>query len=157
METSSENNFVEAMFDLLTEAFEGGLPNKGTRFLANTKADGSGNQGLLPILEGLSAVQASNPTALGVSVATLTARLLWDIEVMWQIATHDDSFTKDSTPFPSEVSQLEWNTQRASVKAVYGNLKQLPEFANEWDLMTVFASVTYHLGLIAQTAKLAGA
>ena len=96
MEITSENNFIEAMFDLLTEAFEGGKPSKGTHFLVNTTADGTGNQGLLPILEGLSAVQASDPTALGVSVAT-----------------------------------------------------------NEWDWMTVFASVTYHLGLITQTAKLA--
>ena len=120
MQTSSDNNFIEAMFDLLTEAFEGGLPNKGTHFLTNTKADGTGNQGLLPILEGLNAAQASSPTALGVSVTTLTARLLWDIEVQWQIATYHDSFTKNSTPFPTEVSPLEWDAQRVSVKAVYG-------------------------------------
>jgi hypothetical protein len=155
MDTNSDNNFIEAMFDLLTEAFEGGQPNAGTRFLTNTKADGTGNQGLLPILEGLSAAQASSPTALGVSVTTLTARLLWDIEVQWQLATYDDSFTKDSTPFATEVSPLEWDAQRADVKAVYHNLKQFVQSANEWDLMTVFASVTYHLGLIAQTAKLA--
>ena len=100
-------------------------------------------------------MQASNPTALGVSVATLTAQLLWDIEVQWQLATHDDSFTKDSTPFPTEVSPLEWDEQRATLKAVYRDLKQLPDFANEWDLLTVFANFTYKLGLITQTAKLA--
>lgn len=114
MQTSTEHHFPEAMLDLLKEAFEGGLPNKGTHFLDNTKADGTGNQGLLPILEGLSAAQASDPTALGVSVTTLVAWLLWDIEVTWQLATYDDSFTKENkTPFPqrSRVSSGRYPTR----------------------------------------------
>ncbi len=54
--------FVDEFRLILSEALEGGVPGQSTTFLDGTQADGGGNHGLFATLEGLNAVQASDPT-----------------------------------------------------------------------------------------------
>ena len=61
----SDQTFRDGILAMLKEACEGGAPGEGTGFLENTNPDGSGNAGLFASLDGLTAAQASAPTALG--------------------------------------------------------------------------------------------
>ncbi|ABF44470.1 Yfit/DinB family protein [Deinococcus geothermalis DSM 11300] len=58
-QNGEEQNGLEGVLDILKEAVEGGVPGQGTALLDGTRADGSGNHGLLATLHGLSAEQAS--------------------------------------------------------------------------------------------------
>lgn len=157
-----ENIFVSAFLGVLQEAFEGGKPNLGTHFLDNTKPDGSSNQGFFAALDGLSAVQASAPTALDSSIAAHTAHSAFHIEATLRFASGNRSPNDWQASFePREVNELEWAEQRQRLKNAYSSIANLAQNTPVWDnnsatgMMATLAHVTYHLGAVKQILKLA--
>lgn len=57
----SDPTWLRRTLEVLKEAAEGGTPGRGTAFLDGTRADGSGNHGLLATLGRLSAAQRPRP------------------------------------------------------------------------------------------------
>ncbi len=78
----SDQTWLNGTLAVLKEAVEGGTPGQGTAFLDGTKADGSGNHGLLATLGRLSAAQASDLTVLELSVAAHAAHMAYHMEVV---------------------------------------------------------------------------
>lgn len=158
----SKKVFVESWLEVLQEAFEGGRPGEGTAFLDGTKADGSGNSGLFATLEALSAEQASDPTALGTSVAAHAAHVAFHLEVMVRWAGGDRGpFDWKGSFEPRIVDETQWQATRDRVRAAYRAFVDLAHRTEVWDenaaggLAASLAHVAYHLGAIRQVMKLA--
>ena len=157
----SDQAFVTGILDILKEAVEGGEPGQGTAFLDGTKADGSGNHGLLATLDGLSAEQASRATPLGTTVAAQAAHTAYHMEVVvrWE---HGDRgpFDWPGSFQPSVVDEEAWRELRARVRRAYDDLCALATSNTKWDedepggFAGALAHVTYHLGSIRQIIKL---
>ena len=158
---SGEQPWLQGIRDVLTEAVQGGTPGQGTSFLDGTKADGSGNHGLLATLAALTAPQASDPTALGVSVAAHAAHVAYHMEVvvLWENGERGPFDWKGS--FGSgQVTPEEWTALQARVKVAYESLLHLPQDPAEppedtaGGLAGAVAHLAYHLGAIRQLVKL---
>ena len=157
-----ENTFVNAFLRVLEETLSGGKSGQGTHFLDNTNADGSNNQGFFAALASLSAVQASERTVLGSSIAAQTAHSAFHIEATLRFANGDRSPNDWQGSFePRVVSELEWLVQQQRLKNAYSRIVDLAQNTPVWDLdsatgmMATLAHVTYHLGAVKQIIKLA--
>ncbi|MFZ5990987.1 MAG: DinB family protein [Deinococcota bacterium] len=157
----SEKVFVESWLDVLREACEGGRPGEGTAFLDNTKPDGRGNHGLFATLDALTAEQASDPTALGTSVAAHATHVAFHLEVMVRWAGGDRGpFDWKGSFEPRAVEAAQWQTTRDRVRAAYQAVVDLARKTEAWDedaaggLAASLAHVAYHLGAIRQVVKL---
>lgn len=160
----SDQAWLNGTLTVLKEAVEGGTPGQGTAFLDGTNADGSGNHGLLATLERLSAAQASDPTALGVSVAAHAAHLAFHMEVVvrWEDGERGPFDWKTSFE-PRTVDGAGWLTLQARVQAAYIALLEVVHRPTNWDdeeedaaggVAGALAHVTYHLGAVRQVVKL---
>lgn len=157
----SDQAFVQSWLEVLAEACEGGKPGQGTAFLDNTRADGSGNHGLFATLEGLTAEQASKPTALGQSIAAHAAHTAYHLEVGVRWAAGDRGpFDWKGSFEPSTVNPEQWDALRNRVRAAYQAALELAQNTPHWDedaagsLAASLAHVCYHLGAIRQVLKL---
>ena len=158
----SDQAFVTGLLDLLKEACEGGEPGKGTGFLENTKADGSGNAGVFATLDKLTAAQASDPTALGTSIAGHAAHLAFHLEVSVRWANGDRGpFDWKGSFAPGVVDEPAWAATRARVRTAYAALGTQARGTHDWNedaaggLAAALVHVAYHLGAIRQIQKLA--
>jgi len=154
--------FVDALLSMLKEACEGGAPGKGTAFLENTKADGTGNAGVFATLDSLSAAQASAPTDLGTSVAGQAAHLAYHLEVNVRWANGDRGpFDWKGSFNPSVVDEKQWEARRARVRDAHRNFVSHVGSVQDWssdeagNLAGAVAHAVYHLGSIRQIQKLA--
>lgn len=152
---------MNSWLEVLREACEGGKPGQGTAFLDNTRADGSGNHGLLATLDSLTAQQASQPTVLGLSIAAHAAHTAYHLEVGVRWANGDKGpFDWKSSFEPGTVDQGQWSTLRSRVRAAYKSTVDLSQNTTHWDedaaggLAASLAHVAYHLGAIRQVVKL---
>lgn len=164
MTTPSEpaSSAVSGILDILREAVEGGHPGQGTAFLDGTKADGSGNHGLLATLDALSAEQASREV-LGSTVAAHAAHTAYHLEVIvrWERDGDRGPFDWTGSFEPTQVDADGWAVTRERLHAAYG---ALTTFARTWEdrpvdgdvaggLTGAVAHVAYHLGAIRQLTK----
>ncbi|GGQ96566.1 DinB family protein [Deinococcus ruber] len=160
----SDQVWLKGFLEVLKEAVEGGTPGQGTAFLDGTKADGSGNNGLLATLAGLSAAQASDPTPLGLSVAAHAAHTAYHMEVVvrWNDGDRGPFDWKGSFA-PATVNDEEWKQLQSRVNSAYTALVQLAQQPTDWDdaeedaaggVAGALAHVTYHLGAVRQLVKL---
>lgn len=146
--------------DILHETFEGGVPGQPTLFLDGTKTDGSGNHGLFATLASLSAEQASDPTALGLSVASHTAHLAYYLEVgllFMRGETPSGPFAWKESFSPSVVNQAAWKALQARLHAAYAEMMARADAAEPLavdELVNPAVHSAYHLGAIRQTVKL---
>jgi hypothetical protein len=157
----SDQAFVTGLLDLLKEACEGGEPGKGTGFLENTKPDGSGNAGVFATLDGLIAAEASDPTALGTSIAGHASHLAFHLEVSVRWANGDRGpFDWKGSFAPREVDEAAWAATRARVRAAYAAMVAHARATHDWPedeaggLAAALVHVAYHLGAIRQIQKL---
>ena len=158
----SDANFVQGFLDIFKEAVEGGEAGKPTGFLDGTKADGSGNHGLLATLAGLSAAQASEVTALGVSVAAQAAHTAFHMEVTvrWEKGGERGPFDWQGSFSPAHVDEAGWQALQDRVRTAYQDVRALAEATSDWTedaaggLAATLAHLTYHLGSIRQLVKL---
>ena len=132
---------------MLQEACEGSRPGEGTAFLDNTKPDGRGNHGLFATLDALTAEQASDPMALGTSVAAHVAHVAFHLEVMVRWAGGDRG------PFDWKGSfEPRGQATRDRVCAAYQAVVDLARKTEAWDedaaggLAASPAHVAYHPG-----------
>jgi hypothetical protein len=149
---------------VLKEAVEGGPPGQPTSFLDGTKADGSGNHGLIATLERLNATQASTPTDLGLSVAAHAAHSAFHMEVIVRWEQGDRGpFDWQGSFGSGTVTPEEWSALQARVRAAYEGVVALaklplsPEESEEdaaGGLAGGVAHVAYHLGAVRQLVKL---
>jgi hypothetical protein len=162
-ENSGDRPWIQGILDILQEAVEGGAPGQGTSFLDGTATDGTGNHGLIATLAALRADQASDPTALGLSVAAHAAHMAFHLEVgvRWGQGERGPFNWKGS--FGSgRVTPEEWIAIQARVKAAYEALRALAKQPNPDEpsedtaggLAGASAHVAYHLGAVRQTIKL---
>ncbi len=160
----SDRTWLSGTLEVLKEAVEGGVPGQGTAFLDGTKADGSGNHGLLATLAGLSAAQASDPTVLGLSAAAHAAHLAYHMEVVvrWENGERGPFDWKASFQ-PGTVDEPAWTALQRRVESAYGALVELAQRPTDWDdeekgaaggVAGALAHVAYHLGAIRQLVKL---
>lgn len=155
--------FLDGWLFVLREAVEGGLPGQPTAFLDGTKADGSGNHGLIATLDRLSAAQASDPTPLGLSIAGHAAHVAYHLEVGVRWANGDRGpFDWPGSFEPRAVDEERWAELRERVRNAYAAVVDMANRTQTWDsdayggLSAGLAHVTYHLGAIRQTVKLLG-
>ncbi|HSQ60323.1 MAG TPA: DinB family protein [Acidobacteriota bacterium] len=154
--------FAEELLALVKETFEGGEPGKGTGFLENTKADGTGNAGVFATLDGLTAAQASAPTAMGTTIASQAAHLAFHLEVSVRWANGDRGpFDWPGSHRPGVVDEAGWEAARARVRGAYAGIVAHARGAADWDsdavggLAAALVHAAYHLGAIRQIRKLA--
>ncbi|WP_420596054.1 DinB family protein [Deinococcus sp.] len=146
--------------DILRETFEGGQPGKPTMFLDSTKADGSGNNGIFGTLSGLSASQASDPTALRLSVASHAAHMAYYLEVgllFMRGETPSGPFAWMESFSPSVVDDAAWTALQTRLHAAYDEMMERldaeePSAVEEGVNPAIHSA--YHLGAIRQTVKL---
>lgn len=158
----NESEMVKVVLEYLREAFEGGLPGEGTGFVENTKPDGSRNSGVLATLDGLTAAQASKPTALGTSVAAHAAHVAYHLEVTlrWEKGERGP-FDWQGSFDPRTVDDAAWAATRARVRTAYEEVAALAAGTTDWNedsaagIGGALAHAAYHLGAIRQIAKLA--
>lgn len=153
---------VKGVLEMLREAYEGGRPGQGTGFVESTKADGSRNSGLFATLDALTAGQASQSTALGVSVAAHAAHVAYHLEVTLRWVNGDRGpFDWPGSFAPGAVDEAAWAATRARVRAAYDALAAWAAVRPHWNedaagaLAASAAHAAYHLGAIRQVAKLA--
>jgi hypothetical protein len=158
----SQSEVVKGILEILREAFEGGRPGEGTGFVETTKKDGSRNSGVFATLEGLTAAQASQPTALGTSVASHAAHVAYHLEVTVRWMKGDRGpFDWAGSFEPGAVDNAAWAAMRTRVRAAYDGLAAKAALTTEWDedaagsIAASVAHAAYHLGAIRQIAKLA--
>jgi hypothetical protein len=158
----SDKAFVDGILFVLREAVEGGTPGQGTAFLDGTKEDGSGNHGLLATLDSLTAEQASDPTALGTSIAAHAAHAAFHLEVgvRWEAGDRGPFDWKGSFE-PGTVDEATWRATRERVRAAYEGVLNLVKTSSDWSsedkaggVAATLAHVAYHLGAIRQQVKL---
>lgn len=160
--TAEPQHPIDGILDILKEAVEGGTPGQPTSFLDGTRADGSGNHGLLATLDGLSAAQASRDVH-GTSVAGQARHTAFHMEVIvaWERDGQRGPFDWKGSFHPAQVSDSEWTELRARVRSAY---EALVTFARSQKDQPVtgdltgglsggVAHVTYHLGAIRQQLK----
>ena len=158
----SEGEIAKGVLEMLREAYEGGRPGEGTGFVESTKADGSRNSGVFATLDGLTAEQATRPTALGTSVAAHAAHVAYHLEVTLRWVNGDRGpFDWQGSFEPRAVDEAAWIAARARVRAAYEALAAYAAGRPEWNedvagsLAASVAHAAYHLGAIRQVAKLA--
>ena len=160
--TPARQSAVSGILDILREAALGGHPGQGTAFLDGTKADGSGNHGLLATLDALSAAQASREV-LGSTVAAHAAHTAYHLEVIvrWERDGDRGPFDWKGSFEPAQVDDTGWEAARERLRAAYD---ALVTFARTWEdrpadgevtggLSGAVAHVAYHLGAIRQLIK----
>ncbi len=158
----SASSAVSGILDILREATLGGRPGQGTAFLDGTKADGSGNHGLLATLDALSAEQASREV-LGSTVAAHAAHTAYHLEVIvrWERDGDRGPFDWKGSFEPAQVDAAGWEATRERLRAAYD---ALVTFARTFEdrpadgdvtggLTGAVAHVAYHLGAIRQLIK----
>lgn len=158
----SEPGVRSGVLEMLREAYEGGRPGQGTGFVETTKADGSRNSGVFATLDGLSAEQASRPTALGTGVAAHAAHVAYHLEVTLRWVNGDRGpFDWPGSFEPRAVDEAGWAAARTRVRLAYEALVAHAAGAPEWNedlagaIAASVAHAAYHLGAIRQVAKLA--
>ena len=158
----SQSEMVKGVLEILREAFEGGRPGEGTGFVETTKPDGSRNSGVFATLDGLAAAHASQPTALGTSVAAHAAHVAYHLEVTVRWMRGDRGpFDWAGSFEPRSVDDAAWAATRARVRLAYTGLAAEAAVTTEWDedaagsIAASVAHAAYHLGAIRQIAKLA--
>lgn len=155
-------NWAEGILDILKEAVEGGTPGQGTAFLDGTKADGSGNHGLLATLDALSAEGASRDV-FGSTIAGHARHTAFHMEVIvrWERDGDRGPFDWKGSFQPGQVSEEEWEALRGRVRAAYDELVAFartragtePDGDATGGLTGAVAHVAYHLGGIRQMLK----
>lgn len=160
--TQAPQHPIDGILDILREAVEGGTPGQGTAFLDGTKADGSGNNGLLATLSNLSAAQASVDVH-GTSVAGQARHAAFHMEVIvrWERDGDRGPFDWKGSFLPEQVSDVEWQALRERVQAAYdgvlGFARSRLDAPVDGDvtggLTGGVAHVAYHLGAIRQMIK----
>lgn len=155
-------HWLEGMLDILSEAVEGGPPDKGTAFLDGTAADGSGNHGLLATLDTLSAAQASTRVH-GTSIAghARHSALHMEVVVRWERDGDRGPFDWKGSFLPAEVDDGQWDELRVRLRAAYDALCAFARTQKEGEatgdatggLTGAVAHVAYHLGAIRQMSK----
>ncbi|BDP40306.1 hypothetical protein DAETH_02750 [Deinococcus aetherius] len=158
-------NWAEGILDILREAVEGGTPGQGTSFLDGTKADGSGNHGLLATLAALTAAQASRDIH-GSTVAGHARHTAFHIEVIvrWERDGDRGPFDWKGSFHPGQVNGEEWEALRGRVRTAYDELvafartqaEKEPDGDATGGLTGAGAHVAYHLGSIRQMVKAVG-
>lgn len=158
----SGQHYLEGILDILKEAVEGGTPGQGTAFLDGTKADGSGNHGLIATLAGLSAAQASQDVH-GTSIAGQARHTAFHMEVIvaWQRDGKRGPFDWLGSFQPAQVSETEWAELQGRVRQAYDELVAFahtekdkePDGDISGGLAGGMAHVAYHLGSIRQMQK----
>jgi len=158
-------NWIEGILDILKEAVEGGVPGQGTAFLDGTKADGTGNHGLLTTLAGLSARDASRDV-LGSTVAGQASHTAFHMEVIVRYERDGDRgpFDWKASFEPAQVSEEDWQEVQARVRRAYDELaafaRTQADFPATGDaaggLAGGVAHVAYHLGAVRQMVKVLG-
>ncbi len=157
-----ENAIRDGVLAMLREAYEGGRPGEGTGFVETTKPDGSRNGGLFATLDALTAAQASQPTALGTSVAAHAAHIAFHAEVTLKwLDGERGRFDWPGSFAPAEVDEAGWTATRARVRVAYEALVAYANGLPDWNedaagaLAASVAHAAYHLGAIRQIVKLA--
>lgn len=160
--SEERQNWLAGILAVLKEAVEGGVPGQGTAFLDGTKADGSGNHGLLATLAGLSAAQASRDVH-GSTVAGHASHVAFHMEVIvrWERDSDRGPFDWQGSFQPARVGEEEWAEVRARVRRAYEELVrfaraqegQEPDGDVTGGLTGAVAHVAYHLGAIRQMVK----
>lgn len=159
--TDSPQHALDGILDILREAVAGGQPGQGTAFLDGTKADGTGNHGLLATLDALSAAQASRDV-YGATVAGQARHTAFHMEVVvrWEQGEHGP-FDWQGSFQPAQVTPEEWNALRARVRAAYEGLVAFVDTQRDQPvtgdatggLSGAASHVAYHLGAIRQLVK----
>ncbi|GMA17261.1 DinB family protein [Deinococcus metallilatus] len=160
--SEEQQNWAEGILDILKEAVEGGTPGQGTAFLDGTKADGSGNHGLLATLAGLSAPQASQDVH-GSTIAGHARHAAFHLEVIvrWERDGDRGPFDWKGSFQPAQVSEEEWAALQGRVRQAYEELVRFARMQADapasgdgtGGLTGAVAHVAYHLGSIRQMAK----
>lgn len=158
--TDTSRAFLDGWLFVLREAVEGGRPGHGTAFLDSTKADGSGNTGLLATLDRFSAEQASDPTPLGLSVAAHAAHTAYHMEVGAKFARGERGpFDWPGSFEPHVVDEAAWEATRERVRRAYEETVAWARATTDWNeeaaggLAANLAHVSYHLGAIRQALR----
>lgn len=158
----ADNVILSGTLGVLREILEGGEPGKGTSVIDGTKADGSGNSGLLATLDRLDATQASRPTALGLSAAAHAAHAAYYFEVALRWAKGDRSKSDWPGSFePRAVDDAQWRATRIRLRTGYEAFVAFARSHGEWSeddagsLAGALAHSAYHLGAVRQVVKLA--
>jgi hypothetical protein len=160
----SSNSYISGFLGVLRETFEGGTPGQATAFLDGTNPDGSGNHGLLAMLETLTAEEASALTALGSSLASQAAHTAFHIEATLKYVRGDRTPNDWAGSFePRAVNEAQWPALRERVRTAYHNIVELASSTTKLDEATAggmaatLAHAAYHLGAMRQIIKLARA
>lgn len=160
--TDSNLSPISGILDVLREAMEGSRPGQGAHFVDGTRADGSGNHGLLATLDALDATQASHEV-LGSTIAAHAAHTAFHLEVVvrWERDGDRGPFDWQGSFQPTRVDAAAWNATRQRLRAAYEGLRQfaLSQEGRPVDgditsgLSGTVAHVAYHLGAIRQMLK----
>jgi hypothetical protein len=164
-DADQSGTWVDGILDILKEAVEGGTPGQGTAFLDGTKADGSGNHGLLATLDGLTAAQASQEVH-GSTIAGHTLHTAYHLEVIvrWERDGDRGPFDWKGSFGSGQVTDDEWDEARVRLRVAYDALcafarTQATQPATGdavGGLSGGMAHVVYHLGSIRQMVKALG-
>ncbi|OIQ48914.1 hypothetical protein BerOc1_03669 [Pseudodesulfovibrio hydrargyri] len=143
----SAQELVRAVLGVVGECFDG-AQDRGA-FLV------PGQGGLLALLDGLSASQASTPVA-GESIATHALHLAFSLDAFtdWIEGTRDKEYDWESSWTVSTVNEREWLAVRRRMADQAGRLREVierrapvdPEAA--WSAAGVLAHTAYHLGAV---------
>lgn len=162
IEVDGGGTWVDGILDILKEAVEGGTPGQGTAFLDGTKADGSGNHGLLATLDSLTAAQASQDVH-GSSIAGHTLHTAYHLEVIvrWERDGDRGPFDWQGSFGTGQVADDDWDEARVRLRTAYDALcafarTQAAQPATGdavGGLAGGMAHVVYHLGSIRQLVK----
>ncbi|GHF58978.1 hypothetical protein HNQ07_003945 [Deinococcus metalli] len=160
--TQAPQHPIDGILDILKEAVEGGTPGQPTSFLDGTRADGSGNHGLIATLDGLDDVQASHDVN-GTSIAGQARHAAFHMEVIvrWERDGDRGPFDWKGSFLPSQVSADEWAALRQRVRAAYDGVVAFARSRRDapvdgdvtGGLSGAVAHVAYHLGAIRQMVK----
>lgn len=158
------NAFVDGWLFVFKEAFEGGAPGQPTAFLDGTDAGGGNNHGVLATLTAISAAQASEKTALGLSICSHASHVAFHLEVGRRWAAGERGpFDWAGSFSPDAVDEAAWQEVQTRIRRAYeGTLEWVAKVANAdtWDedaaggLSAGLAHAAYHLGAIRQVLKL---
>lgn len=165
MSEDAGQNWMEGILDILKEAVEGGQPGAMTAFVENTRAGGQAH-GLLPTLQRLNAIQASQDLN-GSTVAGHAAHTAFHLEVIvrWERDGDRGPFDWKGSFQSAQVDEQEWQVVQMRVRRAY---EELVAFARTQmgapasgdatgGLTGGVAHVAYHLGSIRQMVKGLGA
>src|SRR5688572_28542461 len=153
----AESNFNEAAVELMTELIVGPDP-KWTWIVSNEP-----NAGVLGVLNGLSAEQASTPPAPGRrSVAAHAGHLLFALDAATRrLRGENPELDWDASWNRGAVTAAEWDQLRRDLRAELDRLLQvILEHRGDWEPMAlegIIATVghtAYHLGAIRQILAL---